>query len=88
MCNKKDIGIASTFYGTRITNILVWDCTCPLIPLNDLSEYIMTPKGTHTPQNKPPNKVPYVPADPDSEPSLSYSSSSESSDSSDNKYYK
>ena len=48
----------------------------------------MTPKVNHNPHNNPPNPVPNVPADLDSDPSLSYSSSSYSSDSSDDEYYK
>ena len=48
----------------------------------------MTPKGNHTPRNNPPNLVSNVPAEPDSDPSLSYYSLSDSSDSSDGEYYK
>ena len=48
----------------------------------------MKPKGNPKPCNNPPNRVPNLPYDPDSDPSLSDSSSSQSSDSSDDEYYK
>ena len=48
----------------------------------------MTPKGNPTIRNNPPNPAPNVPADPDSDPSLSDSSLSDSSYSSDGEYSK
>ena len=60
----------------------------PPSPLHESSAEIMTPKGSTKPHNKPTNLVPYVPADPDSDPILSDSSSSESFDPSDCEYYK
>ena len=48
----------------------------------------MTPKGNPTPHNNPPNSVLNVPADPDSDPSLSDSPMSYPSDSSDGEYSK
>ena len=50
-------------------------------------EVIVTPKEITKPRNKPPNLVLYVPADSDSNTSLSNSSSSEPYDSSDDEYY-
>ena len=48
----------------------------------------MTPKGNPTTYKDPPNPIPNLPDDPDSDPGLSDSSLSDSSDSSDNKYFK
>ena len=48
----------------------------------------MTAKVNPNPCKNPPNTVPYIPADPDSDPSFSDYSLSESSESSDNEYYK
>ena len=48
----------------------------------------MTSKGNHTMCNNSPNPVLNVPADPDSDPGPSYSSSLDSSDSSYDKYSK
>ena len=52
----------------------------PPSPLYHLSEEIMTPKVNTKPRKNPFIPVPYVPVDPDSEPSLSDSSLPESSD--------
>ena len=54
----------------------------------DSSAEIVTPKGITNPCYKPPNTVPFVLADPDTEPSSSDSSSSDPSNSSDGDYYK
>ena len=59
----------------------------PSLPHYSSTESV-TPKGIPTPHDNPPNPVPYVPADPDSDPGLSYSSMSNSYDSSDDEYYK
>ena len=45
----------------------------PQSPYHDSSEEIVTPKGNPTPRNKPPNLVPNVPDDPDSDTSPSAS---------------
>ena len=55
----------------------------PQLPSNDLSAEIVTHQVNPTPRNNPINPVPNVTADPDSGPSLLYSS-----ESSDNEYYK
>ena len=60
----------------------------PRLPSHDSSSEIVTPKLNHTPRNNPPNTVPNVPTDLDSDSTLSYSSSLDPYDSSDNKYYK
>ena len=60
----------------------------PLSPLHDSSEDSVTPKVNPKPRGNPPNPVPKVLDDPDSNPSLSDSSFSESDDSSDDEYYK
>ena len=52
----------------------------PPLP-HDSPEEIVTPKEIPKPHNKPPNPVLYEPADPDSDTSLSNSSSSEPYDS-------
>ena len=48
----------------------------------------MTPKVNPTPLNNPPNPIPNVPADPDSDPSSSDSSISYFSHLSDDEFYK
>ena len=62
----------------------------PPLPSYESSTESMTPKGNPTPCKNPPYPVSNVPADLDSDPSLSYSSLSHSSDSFDdensNKY--
>ena len=60
----------------------------PRSPSPDSSPESVTPKGNLTSCNNPPNLVPNVPSDPDSDSDLLYSSSSNSSDSSDDEYYK
>ena len=55
---------------------------------HDSSVESVIPKVMPKPRNKPLNLVLYVPADPDSYPSLSYSSSSELYDSSEDWHYK
>ena len=55
----------------------------PQLPSNDLSAEIVTHQVNPTPHNNPINPVPNVTADPDSGPSLLYSS-----ESSDNEYSK
>ena len=55
---------------------------------HDSSAERVTPKGNSKPRSNPPNKLPYVPAEPDSEPISSDSSSSESPDSLEDAYYK
>ena len=54
----------------------------PTSPFHDSSAEIVTPKGNPKPHNNTPNEVPNVLAEPDSDPSLSDSSSSDLSDSS------
>ena len=53
----------------------------PLLPTYDLSSESVTTKGNPNTCNNPTNPVPYIPDDPDSDPSLLYSTLSESSDS-------
>ena len=48
----------------------------------------MTPEVNPTPHNNPTNPVPNVPADPDSDPILSYFYPPDLSNSSDNNYYR
>ena len=48
----------------------------------------MTLKENTKPHNNIPNSIPYVPADPDSDPSLSNSSSSDSCELSESEYYR
>ena len=48
----------------------------------------MKPKGNSKPWDNPTNPLPYVPADPNSDPILSDSSSSYQYDLSDEEYYK
>ena len=57
-------------------------------PPHDSSEERVTYRGNPNPHGNPPNPVPNTPYYPDSDPSLSDSSSPESSDSSDDEYYK
>ena len=57
-------------------------------PLYDSSGEIVTPKRNPTPHNNPPNPVPNVPDDPDSDPTLSDSSLLYLSDLSDYEYCK
>ena len=45
----------------------------PQSPSHDSSAETMKPKGNPTPRNNPPNMVPNVPADPDSDLISSYS---------------
>ena len=56
----------------------------PQSPSHESSSEIVKPKGNPTPRNNPPNLVPNVPADPDSDTSSSYSYSLYSSDLLDN----
>ena len=67
-------------------SVLGWNKS--LSSSGDLSSESVTPKVIPNTRNNPPNLVLYVPAEPDSEPSFSYSSLSESSDSSEDEYYK
>ena len=60
----------------------------PQSPPDDSSAEIVTLKGNTTLHNNPPNPATKVPADPDSDPNLSYSSPSDSSDLSYDEYYK
>ena len=62
----------------------------PPPPLHDTSSSpaSVAPKDDPTPRNNPPNPVPNVPADPDSDPISSYSTSLDSSKSSDSRYHK
>ena len=60
----------------------------PPSPLHDSSPEIVTARVNTKPRKNPPNPVPYVPIDPNSDPSLSDSSLLDSSDSSDDEYYK
>ena len=60
----------------------------PPSPPHDSSAESVTPKGSPKPRINPPNQVPHVPSDPNSDPSLSGSSFSDSFDSSDNDYSK
>ena len=60
----------------------------PLSQSHDSSAYIVTPKENPTPCNNEPITVTNIPADPYSDPSLSYYSSWDLSDSSDNEYNK
>ena len=55
---------------------------------HDSSEESVTPKETPNPCNNITNPVPNVPAEPNSDPSLSYPTSPELSDSLDDDYYK
>ena len=52
----------------------------PPTSLHDSSAEIVTPKGNPMPCNNPPYMVTHSPSDPDSDTSLSYSSSLDSSD--------
>ena len=54
-----------------------WRASDPLSLVHDYSAEIITPKGNTNPRVNPPNPVTNIPADPDSDPSSSYSSSSE-----------
>ena len=60
----------------------------PPLPSHESSVESVTPKVNPTPCNNPPNPVPNVPADPDSDPSSSYYYFLDSSDSSDDEYSK
>ena len=57
-------------------------------PSHDSSLESVTPKGNIKPRNNPPNPVPNVPSDTDSDPSLSDYSPLGSSNSSYDDYYK
>ena len=60
----------------------------PPSPSHDSSSESVTPKLNPLPRNNPPNMVPNITVEPDSDPISSYSSLSDSYDSSDNEYYK
>ena len=60
----------------------------PPSPLHDSTEEIVTPRVNPKQYDNPPDTVPNVSSDPDSDPSFSDSSLSESYESSDDKYYK
>ena len=79
--NTPSLVIASPIftYGT------VRDSTSPS---HDSSAESVIHKVNPTPHNNPPNPVPNVPADTDSDPNFSYSYFLGSSDSSDDEYYK
>ena len=66
------------------TPIFTYGTSYPPSPLHDFSAESVTPKVNTTPRKTPTNPVPNIPAEPDSDPILSYSSTSESSNSSDN----
>ena len=69
--------------------ILLYGSTSdPPSPLHDTSAESVTPERNTKPHKNPPNLVPYVPDEPNSDPSLSDYSFSDSSDSSENEYYK
>ena len=78
--------VYSTVQASQIFNYV--SESDPSSPPNDSSSENVTPILNTKPHYKPPNPVPNVPDEPDSDPSLSYYSSSESSDSSDDEYYK
>ena len=69
-------------------NIFYGIASDPPSPPHESSAEIGIPRGNTKPRNKPPNMVPIVSADQDSDPSFSDSSSSDSFDSSDDAYYK
>ena len=60
----------------------------PPSPRHDSLAENVTPKVNHKLREDTSNPLPNVPADPDSDPGLSYSSMSNSYDSSDDEYYK
>ena len=60
----------------------------PPSPSHDSSAESVTPKGNPMTRNNPPNPVPNVPVDPDSDQISSDSYLSDSSESSENKYFK
>ena len=79
----------SVHYPVPASQIFLYgSASDPLSLLHDSSSEIVTPKVIPNQCSNPPNPLPYIPADPDSDPSFSDSSLSNSSDSSENEYYK
>ena len=87
-CNRNIL--ASPVHSTvHISPIFSYEsASAPPSPSRESPAEIMKPKGNPNPCNSPPNPLPNVPADSDSDPISSDSPSSKSYDSLDDNYYK
>ena len=77
-----------SYHPVLIPRIFTYGTSDTPSPSHESSAEIVTPKGNPTPRNNPTNLVQNIPADPDSYPSFSDSSSLGSSDSYDQNCYK
>ena len=88
MCNSKYIG-SPVYSQVHASPIFTYKgASDPLSSPHYFLEKSVALKINLKPHNNPPNPLPNVPADPDSDPSFSDSSLSKSSDSLDKNYYK